>query len=165
MGLTLRKFVSDVCICMFYVWELTGFVDWLDRGLICMWEEFRNVFQLLLLLLSLSLSLAVPVHSALPFVLETKYDVRPVQWIIFVFVIWSVLFIPSYRMHACVRVCCIQYLYMRVCFTSEISFFNRSTNQPTINAHRQYTALTSTITRGTLKQSIKSKCRTALPRS
>ena len=33
-GLTLRKFVSDICVCMFYVCEEIGFVDWLDRGLI-----------------------------------------------------------------------------------------------------------------------------------
>ena len=46
MGLTLRKSVSDVCVCMFYVSEVTGFVDCLDRGLIYMWEEFRNVFCL-----------------------------------------------------------------------------------------------------------------------
>ena len=50
-GPTLRKFVSDVCVCMFYVCEVTGFVDWLDRGLIyicekslemciCLWPEF-----------------------------------------------------------------------------------------------------------------------------
>ena len=26
-GLTLRKFVSDVCVCMFCVWEVIGFVD------------------------------------------------------------------------------------------------------------------------------------------
>ena len=26
-GLTLRKFVSDVCVCMFYVCEVIGFVD------------------------------------------------------------------------------------------------------------------------------------------
>ena len=44
--LTLRKFVFDVCVCMFYVCELIGFVDWLDRGLIYMWEEFRNVYLL-----------------------------------------------------------------------------------------------------------------------
>ena len=31
--LTLRKFVSDVCVCMFYVCEMIGLVDWLDRGL------------------------------------------------------------------------------------------------------------------------------------
>ena len=29
-GLTLQKFVSDVCVCMFYVCEVTGFVDRLD---------------------------------------------------------------------------------------------------------------------------------------
>ena len=56
-GLTLRKFVSGVCVCMFYVCEVIGFVDWLDRGLIyniyrhilcekslelciCLWPEF-----------------------------------------------------------------------------------------------------------------------------
>ena len=26
-GLILRKFVSDVCVCMFYVCEVIGFVD------------------------------------------------------------------------------------------------------------------------------------------
>ena len=26
-GLTLQKFVSDVCACMFYVCEVIGFVD------------------------------------------------------------------------------------------------------------------------------------------
>ena len=26
-GLTLRKFVSDVCVCVFYVCEVIGFVD------------------------------------------------------------------------------------------------------------------------------------------
>ena len=26
-GLTLRKFVSDICVCMFYVCEVIGFVD------------------------------------------------------------------------------------------------------------------------------------------
>ena len=26
-GLTLRKFVSDVCVCMFYICEVIGFVD------------------------------------------------------------------------------------------------------------------------------------------
>ena len=46
-GLTLRKFVSDVCVCMFHVCEVIGFVDWLDRGLIQMWEEFRNVYLLM----------------------------------------------------------------------------------------------------------------------
>ena len=34
-GLTLRKFVSDVCVCMIYVCKVTGFVDLLDRGFIC----------------------------------------------------------------------------------------------------------------------------------
>ena len=33
----------DVCVCIFYVCEVIGFVDWLDRRLIYMWEEFRNV--------------------------------------------------------------------------------------------------------------------------
>ena len=48
-GLTLWKFVSDdVCVCMFYVCEVIGFVDWLDRGLINMWEEFRNVYLLVI---------------------------------------------------------------------------------------------------------------------
>ena len=46
-GLTLRKFVSDVWVFMFYVCEVIGFVDWLDRGLIYMWEEFRNVHLLM----------------------------------------------------------------------------------------------------------------------
>ena len=35
------------CLCMFYVCKVIGFVDWLDRGLICMWEEFRNVYLLM----------------------------------------------------------------------------------------------------------------------
>ena len=52
-GLTLRECVSDVCVCMFHVCEVIGFVDWLDRGLIilyicekslevciCLWPEF-----------------------------------------------------------------------------------------------------------------------------
>ena len=42
-GLTLWKFVSDFCVCMFYVCKLIGFVDWPDRGSIYMQEEFRNV--------------------------------------------------------------------------------------------------------------------------
>ena len=46
-GLTLRKLVSDVRVCMFYVCKVTGFVDWLDRGLIYMWEEFGNVYLLM----------------------------------------------------------------------------------------------------------------------
>ena len=46
-GLTLQKFVSDVCVCMFNVCKVLGFVDWLDRGLIYMWEEFRNVYLLM----------------------------------------------------------------------------------------------------------------------
>ena len=52
-GLTLQKFVSDVCVCMFLTFMI-GFVDWLDRGLIFynlyiyMWEEFRNVYNLLM---------------------------------------------------------------------------------------------------------------------
>ena len=46
-------FVSDFCVCncMFYICEVIGFVDWLDRGLtyicekclemcICLWPEF-----------------------------------------------------------------------------------------------------------------------------
>ena len=33
-GLTLQIFVSDVCVCMFYFCEVTGFVDWLDKGFI-----------------------------------------------------------------------------------------------------------------------------------
>ena len=33
-GLTLRKFVFDVCGCMFYVCEVNRFVDSLDRGYI-----------------------------------------------------------------------------------------------------------------------------------
>ena len=37
--------MSDVCICMFYVCKVIGFVDWLDRGLIYMWEEFINVLR------------------------------------------------------------------------------------------------------------------------
>ena len=45
-GLTLRKFMS-VCVCMFYVCKVIGFVDWLDRGLIYMWDEFRNVYLLM----------------------------------------------------------------------------------------------------------------------
>ena len=45
-GLTLWKFVSDICVCMFYVCKVIGSVDWLDRGLIYMWEEFRNVYLL-----------------------------------------------------------------------------------------------------------------------
>ena len=32
---------------MFYVCEVIGFVDWLDRGLINVWEEFRNVYLLM----------------------------------------------------------------------------------------------------------------------
>ena len=32
---------------MFYVCEVIGFVDWLDRGLIYVWEEFRNVYLLM----------------------------------------------------------------------------------------------------------------------
>ena len=35
-GLTLRKCVSDVCVCMFYVCEMIGFEDSLDRVLIHM---------------------------------------------------------------------------------------------------------------------------------
>ena len=48
-GLTLQKFVSDVCVCMFYVCEVivVVFLDWLDRGLIYMWEEFRKVYLLM----------------------------------------------------------------------------------------------------------------------
>ena len=46
-GLTLRKCVSDVCVCMFYVYEVSDFVDWLDGGLMYMWEEFRNVYLLM----------------------------------------------------------------------------------------------------------------------
>ena len=46
-GLTLWKFVSDVCVRMFYVCKMIGFVDWLHRGLICTWEEFRNVYLLM----------------------------------------------------------------------------------------------------------------------
>ena len=44
--------MSDVCVCMFYVCEVTGFVDWLDRVFIyicekslemciCLWPEFE----------------------------------------------------------------------------------------------------------------------------
>ena len=32
---------------MFYVCEVIGFVDWLERGLIYMWEEFTNVYLLM----------------------------------------------------------------------------------------------------------------------
>ena len=32
---------------MFYICEVAGFVDWLDRGLLHMWEEFRNVYLLM----------------------------------------------------------------------------------------------------------------------
>ena len=35
------------CLCMFYVCEVISFVDWLDRGLIYMWKEFRNVYLLM----------------------------------------------------------------------------------------------------------------------
>jgi len=45
-GTNSSKFVSDVCVCMFYVCKVTGFVDWLDRGLIYVWEEFRDVYLL-----------------------------------------------------------------------------------------------------------------------
>ena len=44
---------SKICVwclcmsCMFYVGEVISFVDWLDRGLIYMWEEFRNVYLLM----------------------------------------------------------------------------------------------------------------------
>ena len=31
--------MSDVCVCMFYVCEVIGFVDWLDRGLIHICEK------------------------------------------------------------------------------------------------------------------------------
>ena len=34
--LTLRIFVSDVCVCMFYVCKVIGFEDGFDRGLIYM---------------------------------------------------------------------------------------------------------------------------------
>ena len=37
-------------VCVFYVCEVIGFVDWLDRGLIHMWEEFRNVYLLMSLI-------------------------------------------------------------------------------------------------------------------
>ena len=33
--------------CMFYVCKVIGFVDWPDRELICMWEEFRNEYLLM----------------------------------------------------------------------------------------------------------------------
>ena len=39
--------MSDVCVCTFHVCEVIGFVDWLDRGLIYMWEEFRNAYLLM----------------------------------------------------------------------------------------------------------------------
>ena len=32
---------------MFYVYEVIGSVDWLDRGLTYMWEEFRHVYLLM----------------------------------------------------------------------------------------------------------------------
>ena len=54
-GLILQTFVSDVCACVFYVCEMIGFVDWLDKSLIyiiymyeksfemciCLWPEFE----------------------------------------------------------------------------------------------------------------------------
>ena len=42
-GLTFRKFVSDVCVCMFCVCVGIGFVDWLGKG----WEEFWSVHLLM----------------------------------------------------------------------------------------------------------------------
>ena len=47
-GLTLWKFVSDVCACMFYVCEMISFVDGHDRGLIYTSEEFRSVYLLMM---------------------------------------------------------------------------------------------------------------------
>jgi len=48
-GLALWKFVSDICVCMFCVWGVIGFVDWLDRGwiYIYIWEEFGSVYLLI----------------------------------------------------------------------------------------------------------------------
>ncbi len=43
-GLTLRKFVSNVCVCMFYVCLATGFVDWLDREFIYIRRVLKCAF-------------------------------------------------------------------------------------------------------------------------
>ena len=43
-GLILQTVVSDVCACVFYVCEVIGFVDWLDKSLVYVWEEWRDWF-------------------------------------------------------------------------------------------------------------------------
>ena len=99
-GPTLRKFVSDVCVCMFYVCEVTGFVDWLDRGLIyicekslemciCLWPEFdcpevtlcgwQDIkIQLLLLLLADNRFPLIPPDNSFPLLhVDNRFSLLP----------------------------------------------------------------------------------------